>query len=156
MKQSTETITTVDMISGVGRWRDRWTTGSGRNEAQRSMRTVRIVMVNEHAADALTMPAVRDQQQVQALGPNGPDEAFRDRVRCWRSPRRPNHLNTVAVKHRVELVREFLVTISDEKPRPFRGARGESRQIGGPAASPIARWECACSPPRARGGSPVQ
>src|SRR5712691_11155557 len=99
--------------------------------------------LDEHAEDALQMVAVRDQQQVQTLGANGPDEAFRDRVRCRRSSRRPNHLNTVAAKDRVELVREFLVAISDEKPQRY--ARGGSTQIGGPTASPIERWDCACS-----------
>jgi|GraSoiStandDraft_10_1057309.scaffolds.fasta_scaffold3474744_1 hypothetical protein len=46
------------------------------------MGTVKIVMVDEHGKDALKMRAVRDQQPVQTLGSNSPDEAFRDRVRC--------------------------------------------------------------------------
>src|SRR2546425_12384542 len=58
------------------------------------MGTVKIVMVDEHGKDALKMRAVRDQQPVQTLGSNSPDEAFRDRVRCRRSSRRPIHLNT--------------------------------------------------------------
>src|SRR5918996_3959365 len=81
------------------------------------MRPVTIVMVNEHPEDALKMLAVRDQQPVQTLGPNGPNEAFRHRVRCRRSSRRPHHLKAGAAKDRVEPSRDFLVAISDEKPR---------------------------------------
>jgi len=47
MKQSAETTTAVDISGEVGRWRDQQTTRSGRNEAQRPMRTVTIVMVDE-------------------------------------------------------------------------------------------------------------
>jgi hypothetical protein len=37
-------------------------------------------MVNEHAKDALEMVAARDQQPVQTLRPNSPNEPLRDRV----------------------------------------------------------------------------
>src|SRR5215510_16601872 len=71
------------------------------------------------------MAAVRDHQPVQTFCANGSDEALRDRVRRRRAPRRANHPNTVAAKDRVELAREFLVAISDEKPQRF-AALGET------------------------------
>src|SRR5262245_15360204 len=102
---------------GGRHWRGRWPMRSGRSEAQRPMRPMTIVMVKETLEDALKMLAVRDQEPVQTLGLNGPNEAFRHRVRCRRSSRRPHHLKAGAATDRVEPTREFLVAISDEKPR---------------------------------------
>jgi hypothetical protein len=51
------------------------------------------------------MLAVRDQEPVQTLGPNGPAEALRHRVRCWRSSRGSHHLQAGAAKDRVEPAR---------------------------------------------------
>jgi hypothetical protein len=101
------------------------------------MRPVTIVVVNEHAEDAFKMVAIRDQQPVQTLGPNGPDEAFRDRVRCRRSSRRPHHFKTGAAKDRVEPAREFLVAISDEKPRWLDLLWQSPRELAGLLRHPL-------------------
>ena len=45
------------------------------------MWTVPIVVVHEHTEDALKMLTIGDQQTIQILGANRPDEAFRDRIR---------------------------------------------------------------------------
>ena len=96
-----------------------------------------IVMVNEHAENPLKMLAVHDQQPVQTLRPNGPDEAPRDRVRRRRASRRPHHLNTVAAEDRVELAREFSVAISDEKARRFAGFGETPRTLTGLLRHPL-------------------
>lgn len=77
----------------------------------------------KHAEDALKMWlfAINSQSRHSARTDLG--EAFRDRGRGRRSCRRPNHLYTVAAKDCVELAREFLVAISDEK-RQRLGALG--------------------------------
>ena len=101
------------------------------------MRAVTVVMVNEHLEGAQKMPALRDQQPVQTFGPNRSDEAFRHRVRCGRSPCRPHHLDTSAAKHRVELTREFLVAISDEKSRWFDPLRERPRELASLLRHPL-------------------
>ena len=101
------------------------------------MRAVTIVMVNEPLEDAQKMPALRDHQPVQTFGPNRSDEAFHHRVRCGRSPWRPHHLDTGAAKHRVELTREFLVAISDEKSRCFDPLRERPRELASLLRHPL-------------------
>jgi hypothetical protein len=101
------------------------------------MRPVTIVMINEHLKDALKMLAVRDQEPVQTLGPNGPYEAFRHRVRCWRASRRPHHLQPGAAKDRVEPAREFLVAISDEEPRRVDPLSERQRELAGLLRHPL-------------------
>jgi hypothetical protein len=137
VKQSAEAIAAVDMGCGGRRWRDRWPTRDGRAEAQRSMRPVTIVMINEHPEDALKMLAVRDQQPVQTLGANGPNEAFRHRVRCRRLSRRPHHVKAGAAKDRVEPTREFLIAISDEEPRWVDPLSERPRELAGLLRHPL-------------------
>ena len=110
---------------------------SGRNETQRPMWPVTIVMVNEDPEDALKMLAVRDQQPVQTLGPNGANEPFRHRVRCWRLWRRSHHLQAGAAKDRVEPTREFLVAISDENPWWVDPLRKGPRELAGLLRHPL-------------------
>jgi hypothetical protein len=38
-------------------------------------------VVDVHAQDAVEMSAIQDQQPVETLGAQGPDEALRDRIR---------------------------------------------------------------------------
>src|SRR5688572_23297105 len=93
------------------------------------MRPVTIVVINEFVKGALKLLAIRDQEPVQTLGPNGPYETFRDCVRRWRSSRRPHDLQPGAVKDRVEPAGELLVAISDEKPRGFDPLREGPREL---------------------------
>jgi hypothetical protein len=62
-----------------------WTRSLGswtwRLEIERQVRPLAVVVVDVDAKDVFKMAAVENQQPVQTLRPDGPDEAFRDCVR---------------------------------------------------------------------------
>ena len=115
-QQSAETITTADTDIRFRYGRAQRTHWPRRNEAQRSMRPVPIVMFHEHSESSIQVALVRDQQPVQTLGTGGPYEPFRNAVRLRRANRRTQNLETLAAKHVIKRGREFLVAIADQKP----------------------------------------
>src|ERR1035437_2902739 len=72
-------------------WRRRdgrcWGVGFGGREAARAVRMMAVVMVNELGQHVLKVPAVGDQDPVQALASDGAHEPLGDRV-CLRRPGR--------------------------------------------------------------------
>jgi hypothetical protein len=72
-----------------------------------------VVVVDEDPEDALEVASVHDQQPVETLGADGPDEALGDRVRLRRSHRRPDNLDALAPEDRVEVACELAVAVAD-------------------------------------------
>ena len=85
-----------------------------RLKAERSVRPVTIVMLDEDSKDILEMLFVQDQQPVETLGANRAYEALRHRVRLWGQKRRANDLAAGAAKHLVKTVRKLLVPIAGQ------------------------------------------
>src|SRR5437667_8677700 len=56
-------------------------TGRRWSKLERTTRSLAVVVLDVGAAQVFGVAAVEDQQPVQALGANGADEAFGDRVR---------------------------------------------------------------------------
>jgi hypothetical protein len=72
-----------------------------------------VVMVDELAENALEVPAVHDQDPVQALSPNGAYEPLGDRVRRRRPDGGVDDPDTLGVEYRVEGARELAVVVAD-------------------------------------------
>ena len=60
------------------------------------MRTVRVVVLNELGEDCLEVPLVEDDQMVETLVPQGPNDPLRDRIRAGRPHRAEQGLDTQA------------------------------------------------------------
>jgi hypothetical protein len=84
------------------------------------MRTLPVVMINEHLKGSFEVALVRDQHPGQILGTGGPHKAFGDAVRLSRPHWRPKNLHALAAKHVIKGRREFLVTISNQKSQRLR------------------------------------
>jgi hypothetical protein len=81
VNQSAEAISALDAVSSRGGHEpERWRIRVGRRQVERSMWSVAVVMVDEHAEHPLEMAAVDDQQPVEALDADRADEALGDRV----------------------------------------------------------------------------
>jgi hypothetical protein len=76
--------------------------GLGRVEFERPMRPLSVVVVEVDAEHAFEVTPVEDQQSVQALGADGPDEAFCDRVGLGCSHGRLDDSDALAAKDLVE------------------------------------------------------
>ena len=79
------------------------------------MRSTAVVMVDENSGDMLKMTRVHDQEPVQTLGPNGPNEPFRDPVRLRCLNRRPNNAHVLGFEHGVEAACELAIAVSNQK-----------------------------------------
>jgi hypothetical protein len=70
-------VAALDVADG---WHRRWLSRLGWLELEGAVRPVDVVVVDVDAQDAVEVAAVDDQQPVQALGADGPDEALGGRV----------------------------------------------------------------------------
>jgi hypothetical protein len=80
------------------------------------VRTVAVVMVDEHAEHSLEMSAVEDQEPVETFRADGGDEAFGDGVRFGREDRRADDLDPFAAEDAVEVAGELAVAVADKEP----------------------------------------
>jgi hypothetical protein len=78
---------------------------------------VGVVVVGEDAEDALEMASVHDQDPVEAVGPDGADEALGDRVRFWRSHWRLDDLDAFAGEDGVEVAGELAIAVADQEAK---------------------------------------
>ena len=76
-----------------------------------------VVVVGEDAEDALEMASVHDQDPVEAVGPDGTDEALGDRVRFWRSHWRLDDLDAFAGEDGVEVAGELAIAVADQEAK---------------------------------------
>src|SRR5262245_53423666 len=88
-----------------------------RRELQGPMRSMDVVMIDENRQGALEMLGTYNQQPVQALGPSGPDEPFRNSVRLRKVDRCPYDSDALRLEHGIEAVREFAIVIANQKTK---------------------------------------
>jgi hypothetical protein len=96
----------------------RWTVR--RREVQASVRPMPVVMINEDGEDTFKVTRTQNEQPIGALGTDGPNESFRDRIRLRRLNRRANDTNAGAPKYVVKAAREFVIAIPNQPANRFR------------------------------------
>jgi len=87
-----------------------------RSQLESLMWPLAVVVLDELDQDALQLPATEDQQVVEALAPDGPYPALRERVRARRSVGQADDLDALAAEDVVEADRELGVSIVKQKP----------------------------------------
>jgi hypothetical protein len=110
--------------------------------------TVPVVVIDERSQHPLEVPAVGDQDPVEALSADGADEALGDRVGLRRFDRGADDLDALGTEDLVERAAELGVVVADQEAcRDL--TLGElpdkvSRLLGNPGASGFsvmpARW----------------
>jgi hypothetical protein len=90
-------------------------------EVQGAMRSVPVVVIDEHPQHVLQLAAAEDQGPVEALAAHGADKALGGRVRLRGLDRGAHDLDTFASEDLVEGARELAVAIVDQE------AQGASR-----------------------------
>src|SRR5947208_852462 len=88
-----------------------------RSEVQRAMWPMAVVVVDEGSEHAAEVALIDDQQPVEALGADGPDEALCDRVSLRRPHGRLDDLDAFAGEHGVKVARELAVAVADQEPK---------------------------------------
>lgn len=102
----------------------RWTVR--RREIQASMRPMAVVMINVDGQDTCKVAGTQNEQPIEALGTDRPNESFCDGVRLRRLNRRANETNAGALEYVVEATREFVIAIPNQPTNRFV-ALGESQ-----------------------------
>ena len=95
-----------------------------RREIQASMRPMAVVMINVDGQDTCKVAGTQNEQPIEALGTDRPNESFCDGVRLRRLNRRANDTNAGALEYVVEATREFVIAIPNQPTNRF-GALGE-------------------------------
>jgi heme-degrading monooxygenase HmoA len=88
-----------------------------RSEVQRAMWPMAVVVVDEDSEHAVEVALIDDQQPVEALGADGPDEALCDRISLRRPHGRLDDLDAFAGEHGVKVARELAVAVADQEPK---------------------------------------
>jgi hypothetical protein len=99
----------------------RWTVR--RREVQASVRPMLVVMINVHSQGALEVTRTQNEQPIETLGTDRPNESFGDRVRLRRLNRRANDTNAGTPKYVVKAAREFAIAIPESAGEPVPRAR---------------------------------
>jgi heme-degrading monooxygenase HmoA len=76
-----------------------------------------VVVVDEDSEHAVEVALIDDQQPVEALGADGPDEALCDRISLRRPHGRLDDLDAFAGEHGVKVARELAVAVADQEPK---------------------------------------
>ena len=121
MDEASESIPSLDRRAD-----DRGATGgrrSWRTSAERAVRTLAVVVIEEDTQDPLELARSEDQHPVEALRPHGAHEALSVSVRSRRPGRSPYHPDAVAAEDLVEAGEELRVAIMDQEPRVLKHAR---------------------------------
>ena len=116
MNYSAKTVTSENPSAGQRGRGHHATCRVRRRQRQRSMWTMAVVVVEEDGEDSLEVPLVEDQQVVETLGADCPDEAFSDGIGLRGTNGCAENLDGLAPKHLVEPVREGPVAIANQKP----------------------------------------
>jgi hypothetical protein len=90
----------------------------GRDERERAMRPLRVVVGHVGAEHVREVAAADDQHPVETLGAHRTDETFGVGVRLRRPDRRMDHPDPFATKDLVESRTELAVAVVDQEPRP--------------------------------------
>jgi hypothetical protein len=115
--------------------------GTGGWERERAMRPLRVVVVDEHAQNALEVSAVEDQQPVKTFGADSSDETFGDGG-CLRRPYgRLDDPHATAAEHLVEGASVLAVAVADQEAHAVVGeVEAEvARLLGDPGPGGVSR-----------------
>jgi hypothetical protein len=99
-----------------GRVEWRRVAAGGRQELQRPMWPVLVVMAAVDAEHVLEVAAAQDEDPVEAVGANGAHPALGKGVRVRSMDRCADHPDVLGAEDLVEGVAELRVTIADEEP----------------------------------------
>jgi hypothetical protein len=97
-------------------------------------------MVGVDAKYALEMPAVRDQEPVEALSAGGFDEALGDCVRLRSPHRRLDDADAFAGEDSVEVPGELAVAVADQEAKPTRLVLKRPGELACLLSDPGAGW----------------
>jgi hypothetical protein len=137
--ESAEKIATLEVI---GRIQRRWVAAVGRQEVERAMWPVLVVVAAVDAEHVLEVAAAEDEDAVEALRAEGADPALGVSVRVRRLDRRADHPDALRAEDLVEGMAELRVAIVDEKPERLLVAQLHdqvARLLGDPASVGIRR-----------------
>src|SRR5215216_6724558 len=88
----------------------------GREEVERAVRPVLVVVTAVDAEDVLEVAAAEDEDAVEAVGAERSYPAFGVGVRVWRLDRGADHLDALGAEDLVGGVAELRVAVVDEDP----------------------------------------
>src|SRR5215210_6917778 len=114
MDKSAEEIATLQAIGSVQRSR---VSAIGRNEVERAVRSVLVVMATVDAEHVLEMTSAEDEDPVEAVGAERSYPAFGVGVRVRRLDRRADHLDALGAEDLVEGMAELRIAVVDKKPK---------------------------------------
>jgi hypothetical protein len=135
--ESAEAISTGDFArSGRAGEPQHWPLAVGRQEVQRPMRAVAVVVLDEDAEHSLEVAPVENEEPVETRGAGGADEALCYRVRLRRSHRCLDDLDAFAGEDSVEGARVSAVAVANQEPKPRRLLLERPRELAGPLADP--------------------
>jgi hypothetical protein len=103
---------------------------------QRSVRSVRVEVLDILAQHGGEVASSDDQDVVEAFSAQCPDEAFRDRVRPWTSGRGADDPDVDAGEDRVERGGELAVPVADQEPEPVGAIAEIHQQVAGLLGDP--------------------
>jgi hypothetical protein len=96
----------------------RCSVAGGYSQAQPPMWSLLHVMSDVSLEHSFEMPTTVDQDVVEALSAQGPDEPLRECVRPRCADRRSDDADALGAEHLVERTRELSVAIAKEEPTP--------------------------------------
>jgi hypothetical protein len=146
--ETTEEIASVDSGRPIHASERRPNGRIRRQQPERPVRMVGVVMLHVDAQHLLKVATPKDQWPVQALSPHRPDPAFRVGVGVRCLHRRDQHLGALGAEHVVEAAGELRVAVAQheaqlsasfaEHQQQVAGLLGDPQTVGG-AVTP-ARW----------------
>jgi hypothetical protein len=74
-----------------------------------------VVLIKASSERALEMTCGHDQQPIQTLGSDSPNEPFRDAIRVRYLNGRPNNSDALGLEHRVEAAATRAIVIANQE-----------------------------------------
>jgi hypothetical protein len=145
--ESAEKIATLEAIGCIQRRR---VAAIGRQEVERAMRPVPVVVAAVYVEHGLEVAAAEDEDPVETLGAERADPALGVGVRVRRLHGRADHPEALGVEDLVEGMAELRVAVVDEKPERLLVAEPRdqvARLLGDSAAVGIRRAGGVLDPP---------
>src|ERR1035441_7657402 len=129
------------VVAGGGRrGRLGWVAGLGRSGAERAVRPMPVVVVDELVPDMPWVSMVRDQDPIEALASDGAEESLSDGVCLWGPDRRADHTHALSVEDRVEGSRELAVVVADQELERSLAVGEREHEAPGLLGRPCAVW----------------
>ena len=84
------------------------------------MRPVSVVMLDIYPQDPFKLSATCDQEPIETVTADGSDPALGERVGVWRTKRRADDLDALALEDVVEGAGELAVAVADQEAKRSR------------------------------------